>query len=88
MIFSANVLGIWFFPKKSRWNMIFLLLSVLSGMIIFLFPKNMILFFKRKYRTSHKNSWKLDIFCIFSKDGIFFNKKVKDDKKVYYVKYT
>ena len=41
------------FPKKSDWNMIFL---VLSGKIIFLFPKNMILFFthKRKYDLSQK----------------------------------
>ena len=33
------------FPKKSHWNMIFL---VLSGKRIFLFPKNMILFFRHK----------------------------------------
>ena len=33
------------FPKISHWNMIFL---VLSGKTIFLFPKNMILFFRHK----------------------------------------
>ena len=33
------------FPKKSHWNMIFL---VLSGKMILLFPENMILFFRHK----------------------------------------
>ena len=49
------------FPKKSHWNMIFL---VLSGKMIFLFPENMILFFrhKRKDDLSQKNTWKYDIF--------------------------
>ena len=35
------------FPKKLRWNMIFL---VLLGKMIFLFPENMILHFKRKMK--------------------------------------
>ena len=35
------------FPKKLRWNMIFL---VLSGKMIFLFPKNMILHVRRKMK--------------------------------------
>ena len=35
------------FPKKSRWNMIFL---VLSGKMVFLFPENMILPFRRKIK--------------------------------------
>ena len=36
-----------FFPKKLRWNMIFL---VLSGKMIFLFPENMILHVRRKMK--------------------------------------
>ena len=35
------------FPKKLRWNMIFL---VLSGKMIFLFPENMILHVRRKMK--------------------------------------
>ena len=35
------------FPKKLRWNMIFL---VLSGKMIFLFPENMILHLRRKMK--------------------------------------
>ena len=43
------------FPKKSHWNMIFL---VLSRKMILLFPENMILFFrhKRKDDLSQKNT--------------------------------
>ena len=50
------------FPKKSHGNMIFLV--VLSGKMIFLFPENMILFFRRKMEDDlcHKNTWKYDIF--------------------------
>ena len=57
-------------PKKSHWNMIFL---VLSGKIIFLFPENMILFFrhKRKYDLSQKNTWKYDIFFKCSEKMVF-----------------
>ena len=36
------------FPKKSHWNMIFLV--VLFGKMIFLFPENMILFFRQKMK--------------------------------------
>ena len=36
------------FPKKLHWNMIFLV--VLFGKMIFLFPENMILFFRRKMK--------------------------------------
>ena len=43
MIFSANVLEIWSFQKQFHWNMILL---VLSGKMEFLFPENMILFFR------------------------------------------
>ena len=60
--------------NKLHWNMIFL---ELSGNIIFLFPKTMILFFRRKMkdRLFQTNTWKYDIFCIFGKDGISFSYK-------------
>ena len=50
------------FPKKSHWNMIFLV--VLSGKMIFLFPQNMALFFRRKMKDDlpQKNTWKYSIF--------------------------
>ena len=49
------------FPKKLRWNMIFL---VLSGDMIFLFPENMILELGRKMKDdlSQKNTQKYNIF--------------------------
>ena len=49
------------FPKKLRWNMIFL---VSSGKVIFLFPQNKILplGWKMKEDLSKKNRWKYDIF--------------------------
>ena len=49
------------FLRKSHWNMIFLLFS---GKMIFLFPENIILFFRRKVKDdpSQKNTWKYDIF--------------------------
>ena len=50
--------------------MIFL---VLSGKMIFLFPENMILFFRRKMKDgfSQKNTWEYDIFFkMLRKDGI------------------
>ena len=58
------------FPKKLRWNMIFL---ALSGKMMFLFPKNMILFFrhKRKDDLSQKNTWKYDVFFKFSEKTAF-----------------
>ena len=58
------------FAKKLYWNMIFL---VLSGKKIFLFPENMILFFrhKRKDDLSQKNTWKYDIFFKCSEKMVF-----------------
>ena len=58
------------FPKKSHWNMIFL---VSSGKMIFLFPENMILFFRRKMKDdlSQKNTWKYDIFFKCSEKMVF-----------------
>ena len=58
------------FPKKLHWNMIYL---VLSGKMIFLFPKNMILFFRRKMKDdlSQKNTWKYDIFFKCSEKMVF-----------------
>ena len=58
------------FSKKSRWNMIFV---VLSGKMIFLFPENIILFFRRKMKDdlSQKNTWKYDIFFKCPKKMVF-----------------
>ena len=58
------------FPKKSHWNMIFL---VLSGKMIFLFPENMILFFRHKMKDdlSQKNIWKYDIFYRYFRKMVF-----------------
>ena len=42
-----NVLKRWSLQKKSHWNMVFV---VLSGKMIFLFPENMILLFRRKMK--------------------------------------
>ena len=58
------------FPKKSRWNMIFL---VLSGKMMFLFSKNMILLFRHKLKDdlSQKNMWKYDIFFKCSQKMVF-----------------
>ena len=46
---------------------------VLSGKMIFLFPENMILFFRhnRKDDLSQKNTWKYDIFFKFSEKMVF-----------------
>ena len=59
------------FPKKLHWNMIFLV--VLSGKMIFLFPENMILFFRQKMKDdlSQKNAWKYDIFFKCSESMVF-----------------
>ena len=60
------------FPKKSHWNMIFLI--VLSGQVIFLFPENMIFFFRRKKMKddlSQKYTWKYDIFFKCPKKMVF-----------------
>ena len=64
------VLKRWSFQKKSRWNMIFL---VLSGKMIFLFPENMILPLRRKMKDdlSHKNTRKYDIFFKLSGTMVF-----------------
>ena len=61
------------FPKKLRWNMIFL---VLSGKIMFLFPENMILYLRRKMKDdlSQKNTRKYDIFFKLSKKMVFLKK--------------
>ena len=49
------------FPKKFRWNMIFL---VLLEKMIFLFPEIMILLLERKMKDylSQENTWKYDVF--------------------------
>ena len=54
------------FPKKLRWNMIFL---VLSGDMIFLFPENMILQLGRKMKDdlSQKNTQKYIFFKLSEK---------------------
>ena len=57
-------------PKKSRWNMIFL---VLSGKMIFLFPENMILFFRHKRKDDLFQKKYLEIWYflqMFWKDGL------------------
>ena len=58
------------FPKKSRWNMIF---PVLSGKMIFPFPKNMIWFFRHKGKDdlSQKNTLKRDVFFKCSEKMVF-----------------
>ena len=58
------------FPKKLRWNMIFL---VLSGNIMFPFPKNMILYLRWKMKDdlSQKNTPKYDIFFELSEKMVF-----------------
>ena len=69
-IFFFQIFRKMVFPKKSHWNMIFL---ALSGKMIFLFPENMILFFrhKRKDDLSQKNTWKYDIFFKCSEKMVF-----------------
>ena len=57
------------FPKKSLWNMIFL---VLSGKMVF-FPENMILHLRRKMKDDifQKNSRKYDILFKLSQKMVF-----------------
>ena len=58
------------FPKKSHWNMIFL---VLSGKMIFLFPENMILFFRRKMKDNLYQKKYMEIWYflqMFRKDSL------------------
>ena len=65
-----DVLKRWVFQNKSRWNMIFV---VLSRKMIFLFPKNMILHVRRKMKDdlSQKNTLKYDIFFKRSEKMVF-----------------
>ena len=58
------------FPKKLRWNIIFL---ALSRKMILLFPENMILALRRKMKDdiSQKNTWKFDIFFKRSEKMVF-----------------
>ena len=61
------------FPKKLHRNMILL---ILTGKMMFLFPENMISFFRQKMKgdLSLKNTWKYDVFFKFS-EKMFFSKK-------------
>ena len=54
------------FPKKLRWNMIFLLFS---GKVIFLFPENMIIFLVRKMKDdlSQENTRRYIFFKCYAK---------------------
>ena len=59
------------FPKKLRWNMIFL---VLSGKTMFLFPENMIWHLRRTMKddiSQKKNTRKYDIFFKLSEKKVF-----------------
>ena len=69
MVFHRT--GIW---HESHWDMILL---VPSGKMIFFFPENMILFYRRKMKDdlSQENTRKYDVFCIFGKDGASFSYK-------------
>ena len=83
-----------YFSKKVHGNMTF---SVYLLKMAFLFPTNMILPFCQKSKADllPKNTLKDDISSIIEKDdihhrkyGIFADRKIKDDKKVYSAKYT
>ena len=66
-----DVLKRWFFQNKSRWNMIFV---VLSRKMIFLFPKNMILHVRRKMKDDLSQKKYTEIWYFlqtFWKDGLF-----------------
>ena len=77
---QTKYMKIWFFlqmfwkddlsKKRSYWNMVFLVL--LSRKMIFLFPENIVLFFRRKMKDDlpEKNTWKYDIFFKFLKKMI------------------
>ena len=56
------------FPKKSHWNMIFLVSSGKKN-----FSQKNILFFRQKMKVdlSQKNTWKYDIFFKCSKKMVF-----------------
>ena len=67
---------------------------VLSEKMVFLFPGNMILIFRRKMKDlSKKNACKYDIFCICSKDGVFslqvcYDSSVIKPKMIFFRKNT
>ena len=59
--------------KKSQWNIVFL---VSSGKTIFLYPENMILFFRRKMKDDVSQKEYMEVwyvFQIFWKDGLSKN---------------
>ena len=71
------------FPKKSHWNMIFLVLSgkmifffflYIKIKMIFLFPENILLFFRHKRKDDLSQKKYLEIWYflqVFWKDGLF-----------------
>ena len=73
------------FPKKSRWNMIFL---VLFGKMILLFPENMILHLRQKMKDdpSQKKCTEIWYFLqTFWKDGLFKNRRAWKWSFLYYL---
>ena len=75
MVFHRT--GIW---HESHWDMILL---VPSGKMIFFFPENMILFYRRKMKDdlSQENTWKYDIFFKCS-EKIAFPKKITPEHEL------
>ena len=78
------------FPRKLHWNMIFL---VLLGKMIFLFSKNMILFFRQIMKDDlSSNTWKYNIFFKSFQKRVFSKKfhwnmiflVLSDDKRWYF----
>ena len=71
MIFSSNVLKRWSFQKNQTRIWSFLLYYLERW--YYLFPKNMILFFRQKMKDdlSQKNTWKYDIFFKCPKKMVF-----------------
>ena len=59
------------FPRKLHWNMIFLV--AWSEKMVFLFPANIILFFRRKMKDGlpQKNTWKYDILFKYPEIIVF-----------------
>ena len=55
-----------------------MILLILSRKIVFIFPENMILFFRRKMKDdlSQKNTWKYYIFFKCSKKTVFPKKSL------------
>ena len=64
------------FPKKLRWNMIFL---ISWGKMAFLFPENMIFFLRTENERWYfsKNTWKYDVFCMLVKVVFLFPTNMK-----------